>query len=106
MVSLVAHNLGFPLSGDYEYLIEPFLLDFYKEKSLKDEFNNQAIEPLTPMNVFFDLRNSSSESDNIGWTVKSLIDQRYFSGKIRIKIVDKFGNYYYSSWHKMKHLKK
>lgn len=79
---------------------------FYYEK-LNDieqsnyQYQENKIEPFKPMEIFFDLRKEVNFNDNIGWTLKSSVDQGYFSGKIRVKITDSFNNTYYSKWHKI-----
>lgn len=91
-------NMNFPI-GDYEKVKDPRLQE-YSQKPI-EPFKNSSIKPFKPQEVYFDLREEFNENDNIGWSIKSMVDQGYFSGHIRICVIDEIGNCYYSRWHKL-----
>ncbi|MFD2254092.1 hypothetical protein ACFSJM_07010 [Lactococcus formosensis subsp. bovis] len=96
-------NVEFPLPSGYEFIIKnPFYYERINDTEKPDyRYQENKIEPFKPLEVFFDLRNEVNYNDNIGWDLKSSIDQGYFSGKLRVKITDSFNNTYYSKWHKI-----
>lgn len=95
-------NVEFPISSEYELIKNPFYYEMINDTEKTNyRYLTNKIEPFKPLEVFFDLRNEVNYSDNIGWDLKSSIDQGYFSGKLRVKITDSFNNIYYSKWHKI-----